>query len=325
MTVSASAQESAEDSFRHIGLIYRDFDEYATGCASFLERALALGDPALVAVPGERGELIKERLGGRAADVVFRDMAVAGRNPGRIIPAVLLAFAEANPGRRVWIIGEPIWPGRSPLEYPACVAHEALINAAFSGRDAAILCPYDAIGLEPRAIDDAGTTHPEMWDGPDVWASPSYGDPVVTAVTFDWPLPPPPRQAAMFPFEGVGALAPLREFVAGWAEAAGLPEQRIPDLLIAVNELATNTAEHTGEPGTVWMWREDGLLVCQIDDVGQIDDPMVGRVPPPDSVGRGRGILIVNELADLVRVHRRSGGTSVRIHFELPAVAAQGL
>ncbi|GAA1273332.1 sensor histidine kinase [Sphaerisporangium rubeum] len=319
MTVSASAQEPTDDPFRHIGLIYRDFDEYAAGCVSFLEQALALGEPALVAVPGDRGELIRSRLGERSADVVFRDMAVAGRNPGRIIPSVLLAFAEANQGRRVWIIGEPIWPGRSPLEYPECVAHEALINTAFTGRDAAILCPYDAAGLDPSAIDDAAVTHPHLQDGSDVWSSTAYGDPVVTAMTFDWPLPAPPRQAAMFPFDGFGSLAPLREFVAGWAGAAGLTEQRTCDLLIAVNELATNTAEYSKEPGTVWMWCEDGLLVCQIDDFGTLDDPMAGRIPPPDAVSRGRGILIVNELADLVRIHRRPGGTSVRIHFELPS------
>ncbi|MFC6086434.1 anti-sigma factor RsbA family regulatory protein [Sphaerisporangium aureirubrum] len=319
MMESASArQQSTDDPFRHIGLIYRDPDEYAAGCVSFLERGLALGDPAMVAVPGGKGDLIRERLGDRAAGVTFHDMAVAGRNPGRIIPSVLLAFAGAHMGRRAWIIGEPIWPGRSPLEYPACVAHEALINTAFSGRDAAILCPYDASGLTAREIEDAGSTHPEMWEGLESWTSPSYADPVVTAATFDWPLPLPPRQAAMFPFEGIGALTALRDFVAGWAASAGLPEVRIADLLISVNELATNTAEHARRPGTVWMWREDGLVVCQIDDCGRIDDPMVGRIPPPDAAGRGRGILIVNELSDLVRLHCHPGGTSVRIHFELP-------
>jgi anti-sigma regulatory factor (Ser/Thr protein kinase) len=319
MTVSASAWESTADPFQHVGLIYRDLDDYAAGCASFLERGLALGDPAMVAVPGGKGDVIREHLGDRSADVIFHDMAVAGRNPGRIIPSVLLAFAGAHAGRRVWIIGEPIWPGRSRLEYPACVAHEALINTAFSGRDAAILCPYDAAGLTEQEIDDAGSTHPEMWEGRSAWASATYADPVATAETFDWPLPAPPWRAAMFPFEGVGALTTLRDFVAGRAASAGLPEVRIADLLITVNELATNTAEHTKQPGTIWMWQEDGLLVCQIDDSGRIDDPLVGRVPPPDSVGRGRGMLIVNELSDLVRVHRRPAGTSIRVHFELPS------
>jgi hypothetical protein len=82
-------------------------------------------------------------------------MTVAGRNPGRIIPTVLLAFANAHPGRRVRLIGEPIWAGRSPVEYPACAQHEALINAAFTGRPATILCPYNTELLDPVWIEDA--------------------------------------------------------------------------------------------------------------------------------------------------------------------------
>ena len=42
---------------------------------------------------------------------------------------------DAHPDKHVRVIGEPIWPGRSDLEYPACVQHEALINRAFAVRD----------------------------------------------------------------------------------------------------------------------------------------------------------------------------------------------
>jgi hypothetical protein len=96
-----------------------------------------------VAVPGANRRLIREALGVDAEQVLMRDMTVAGRNPGRIIPTVLLAFADAYPGRRVRLIGEPIWAGRSETEYPACAQHEALINAAFVGRPITILCPYN--------------------------------------------------------------------------------------------------------------------------------------------------------------------------------------
>src|SRR5690606_41531439 len=88
------------------------------------------------------------------------DMAEAGRNPGRIIPGVLHAFADRHAAGRVRIVGEPVWPGRSAAEYPACAQHEALINLAFAGRPVSILCPYDTAGLHPVAIADARATHP---------------------------------------------------------------------------------------------------------------------------------------------------------------------
>ena len=127
---------ATEDQFVHPALLYRDDEEYLDGTVPFIRAGLAAGEPVAVAVPGRNLELLRTALGADTDRVVMRDMTVAGRNPGRIIPTVLLAFAGAHPGRRVRIIGEPIWAGRSAVEYPACAQHEALINAAFTGRPA---------------------------------------------------------------------------------------------------------------------------------------------------------------------------------------------
>src|SRR4051812_42135150 len=97
--------------FDHPALLYRDADEYLAGTVPFVLEGLAGGEPVAVAVPGPNLQLIRDALGGDAERVLLRDMTVAGRNPGRIIPSVLLAFANAHPGRRVRLIGEPIWAG----------------------------------------------------------------------------------------------------------------------------------------------------------------------------------------------------------------------
>ncbi|HLL36360.1 MAG TPA: MEDS domain-containing protein, partial [Streptomyces sp.] len=112
--MGAAAVPSTEDSFVHPALFYGDDREYLAGTVPFVLDGLAAGEPVAVAVPGERLRLIREGLGDAAADVRLLDMREAGRNPGRIIPGVLRAFADAQPGdRRVRIIGEPIWAGRS--------------------------------------------------------------------------------------------------------------------------------------------------------------------------------------------------------------------
>ncbi|NEY36638.1 hypothetical protein GTU99_31595, partial [Streptomyces sp. PRKS01-65] len=157
----APAAAGPVDPFVHPALFYRDDEEYLRGTVPFVREGLAAGEPVAVAVPGERLALIREALGDAADGVRMLDMREAGRNPGRIIPGVLRAFADAQPeGRRVRIIGEPIWAGRSDTEYPACVQHEALINAAFQGRTVTILCPYDAHRLDERVLADAHATHP---------------------------------------------------------------------------------------------------------------------------------------------------------------------
>lgn len=301
--------------FRHVGLLYQDPEEYGAACAGFARRGLDAGDPVLVAVPGARDAVIRAALGARAADVSYADMSVDGRNPGRIIPAVLLRFAEEHAGRRVWIVGEPIWAGRSAVEYPACAAHEALINVAFAGRDAAILCPYDTTGLAPGVVRDAYRTHPVMADAVGERPSAEYAAPESVAAAFDRPLPAPPASAHRLRYDRPAELSAVRAFVARRATAAGMPAERVSRLQVAVNELATNTLRHTDAGGTVTVWPEGGVFVCQVDDTGRLTDPLAGRIPPSPYAMGGRGLVLVNEVVDLVRMHRHPAGLTVRLHL----------
>src|SRR5687768_9967909 len=106
------------DPFVHPALFYRGADEYIAGTVPFIAEGLANGEPVAVAVPGPRLDLIRTSLGTSAAKVKMIDMTEAGRNPGRIIPGILRAYADEYKGR-VRVIGEPIWPDRTVVEYPA--------------------------------------------------------------------------------------------------------------------------------------------------------------------------------------------------------------
>lgn len=301
--------------FEHAGLLYQARDEFLDSTVGFVRSALARQEPVLVAVTPGNLDLIRTRLGPDAGRVEFADMTRAGRNPGRIIPKILLGFANRHPGRRVSIVGEPIWPGRTGLEYPACATHEALINAAFAGRDAAILCPYDAGQLSPEVVADAHLTHPVMVEGGRRRASRGYGDPAATAARFNLPLPAPPPDAARLTYRTAGELGEIRRFVTDRALAAGLPADRAIAAAVAVNELAANSLTHTAGGGVVGVWTEPPNLVCQVTDTGHVTDPLAGRLPVPPKQLRGRGLMLVNELCDLVRTYTRPGLTAIRLHL----------
>jgi anti-sigma regulatory factor (Ser/Thr protein kinase) len=301
--------------FQHPALLYRD--DFLTGTAAFVHDALEAGEPVLVAVPAARLDRLRAALGAAAARVTFVDMTVAGRNPGRIIPGVLLRFADTHPGRRVAMVSESIWPGRTALEYPACAAHEALTNAVFKGRDAAILCAYDARALDARTIADAGRTHPHLIECGVQRASDRYADPLVTAASFDLPLPLPPPAAAVLAFRSGGDLPGVRAFLRAGA-VARLPADRADDLLVAVNELATNAVQYAGG-GRLTVWTEPGLVVCQVDDGGRLTDPLVGLVTPAPESTQGRGLILAHQLCDLLRLHTARSGTSIRLQMALPA------
>jgi anti-sigma regulatory factor (Ser/Thr protein kinase) len=118
----------------------------------------------------------------------------------------------------------------------------------------------------------------------------------------------------MLAFDLLG-LSAVRRFVAGHAAVAGLSADRIADLQIAVNELATNSVSYADGTGTLRMWQADGMLVCEVRDRGWISDPLAGRLPPLTTAEHGRGLVIVNHLCDLVRVHSDVTGTTIRLHL----------
>ena len=149
------------DVFVHEALYYADLDEFLDGCTSFVREGLKRDEPALIAVPEPRLSML--RYEHRDEPVEFVDMGVAGRNPNRILPWVLRRFVREHAPARARIIGEPIFAGRSPAEIDLAVQHEALINLAFAGVEAAILCPYDVRQL-PDVVPDADRTHPVLVD-----------------------------------------------------------------------------------------------------------------------------------------------------------------
>ncbi|WP_329407479.1 anti-sigma factor RsbA family regulatory protein [Streptomyces sp. NBC_00704] len=301
-----------DEAFDHPALFYRGEREYLDGTVSFVREGLGLGEPVAVAVPGPRLELIRTALGDDAEDVLLLDMTRAGRNPGRIIPGVLRSFADAHPDTRARIIGEPVWAGRSALEYPACAQHEALINAAFEGRAVTILCPYDEEHLDERALADAAVTHPVIVsrDGrrtSDVYDWRSVVDRYNEALE-------PAADAAVLSFDAAN-LYTARAFTVEQAGRLGLGGQRLQDAELAVAELTTNSVVHGGGHGTLAVWAEADRLVCEVRDTGRLTDPLAGRRPPARGQIGGRGLMLVHYVADLVRQHTGDDGTTVRFYL----------
>ncbi|MFI7679065.1 anti-sigma factor RsbA family regulatory protein [Actinophytocola sp. NPDC049390] len=307
------------ESFTHPAVFYRSTEEYLATMVPFVLAGQAVGEPVAVAVPGANLVAVREEVagrGGRVEDVRWLDMTEAGRNPGRIIPAVLRAFADEHADRRVRVIGEPVWAGRTDAEYPACVQHEALINAAFEGRRATIVCPYDARRLGAVALADAAATHPILVDDGRSRTSQDY-DPDRIVSAYNQPLAAP-DDAAEFLITASG-LGEIRRWATSAAATHGVDDDRWADVALVVTELATNSLEHGTGDARLRVWHTGTDLVFQTANMGRMSDPLVGRRPVPANALRGRGLLTVNLMSDLVRVHTARDRTTVRACFRLAA------
>ena len=106
--------------------------------------------------------------------------------------------------------------------------------------------------------------------------------------------------------------------IPGHAAAAGLNPDRTADLVLAVDEVASNSLRHGGGRGTLRIWREQGALVCEVRDAGRFEDPLAGRERPALDRDGGRGLWMVNQLCDLVQLRSFPSGAVVRLHVYLP-------
>jgi anti-sigma regulatory factor (Ser/Thr protein kinase) len=307
-----------EDAFRHEALFYSGEEGFLRGMLPFVQDGLRAGEAVLVAVTAERATALQAALGDDAAGVRFIDTRSLARNPARAIPAWRAFLSEhADDDAPVRGIGEPVWPGRSEAELEECVRHESLLNAAFAfGPPWSLLCPYDLDKLDERQIEHARQTHPAvMHEGiskrSDAYLPLHRAPNVLTGALPDAPRE---RDELAFTFHGLGA---VRSVVSSCADRAGLHEDARDDLVLAVNELVTNSVQYGGGGGTLRIWAEPDALVCDVRDRGYIVDPLAGRIAPPVDQHGGRGLWLVNHLCDLVQIRSTPNGTTVRVRAHL--------
>lgn len=302
--------------FHHEVLFYGDSDEFLAGTVPYLREAIEAGDPALVAVGPARTAALQGELGADADAVCFADMHSLGRNPARIIPFWRDFLDEdADGGRSLRGIGEPIWPGRSPHELDECRRHESLLNVAFDDAVTfSLLCPYDTQRLPDEELEAAARCHPFVsGSGLGNIETAENGSP---AGIFAGVLPPRPTDAATLGF-GREELSQVRALVQHEAEHVGLQPERASDLVTAASELAANSIAHGGGRGSVWVWCDDSDLAVEVGDAGLIEEPLVGRRRPPPAQEGGRGLWIANLLCDLVQIRSGDEGTAVRLRMNL--------
>ena len=140
-------------------------------------------------------------------------------------------------------------------------------------------------------------------------SSGSYRPPVEALV--EYPPPPPPELgpfAAELSF-GAEELGDLRHLVAEVVGRSGAAPDRVADLVLAVNEIGSNSIEHGAGQGRLRLWVTDEAVTAEIADGGTADLPFPGMVAPSAVGVRGRGLWLalgaVATPAGCVERHRR--------------------
>ena len=126
------------------------------------------------------------------------------------------------------------------------------------------------------------------------------------SVSYEATFPPTPQ--------GVGA---LRREVAAFAQHAGLDDDGVAGVRLAVSEAATNAVVHgyressEGELKVVAFVAKRELNVI-------VSDAGLGLAPRPDSPGVGLGMPLMASVTSRFRVVSRGAGTEIHMAFALP-------
>ncbi len=140
-----------------------------------------------------------------------------------------------------------------------------------------------------------------------------------------------------------GTLYALRAAVQAHAGQAGLSEDRVGEVVLAIHELAANAIAHGAGHGRLRMWERAGALSCEIVDAGPVGagcptgpSPVGAGLPTEPSPGRagrpsgpseaadpwpavdGHGLWLVRQVADQLDLRSGPRGTRAVVTFALP-------
>jgi serine/threonine-protein kinase RsbW len=111
----------------------------------------------------------------------------------------------------------------------------------------------------------------------------------------------------------------VRRFVATHARRCGLDEDSVGDLVIAVNEIATNGVRHGSPKAELRMWTAGGRVIAEIRDEGHWVPSDAGETPPTSEAEGGMGLWVTRQICSAVHIIAGERGTIVRLEMPLPA------
>jgi anti-sigma regulatory factor (Ser/Thr protein kinase) len=299
-----------ETQFNHQALIYGSEHELVETAATITRAGIDRDEPVLVVLKERKARALREALGPDAAAVDFADAVAWYDAPPRALRAYALYMQEHGDRGRLHVFAELVLDLAAPALCREWMRYESMLNLAFAGAPASITCVYDERALPEAVLADARRTHPELISGTSHAPSGEYLDlPSFTDLIDAQELEQPATEPRELDF--TWDLDDLRAHAEAEALAAGIRRTRVPEVVLAVNEVATNAVMHGGGRGRMRTWAERGHFVCEITDNGTgIADPHVGYL---DSAA-GTGLWMTRQLTELVEVRRGASGTTVRIH-----------
>jgi PAS domain S-box-containing protein len=145
-------------------------------------------------------------------------------------------------------------------------------------------------------------------------APPAGYDDDIAIVVYRRPYPPLTIHRTI----NADQLGELRHQLSGWLRGAGVTEERVADIVLAVNEAVANSIEHGYRGRKLGKVRVNGANDGARVDL-KITDKGKWRPAAADPGVRGRGLLLIRAVSDWLELDCTPKGTTVSMSFSLSA------
>jgi anti-sigma regulatory factor (Ser/Thr protein kinase) len=190
---------------------------------------------------------------------------------------------------------------------------DAAMNVALSDLPVHLTCFFPEMPLHLEVVDGARRNHPLLLEDGGPRHNPDHRPPHEVLSVSPAPAPVllgPPDTRIVF---GAWQLNEVRAVVESSLLARGYGRDRAEDVVLAVNEVATNAVEHGAGEALISVWEGPDAFVFEVQDTGSLRDPLPGLRAPHPSEARGRGVWIARQLCDSLHVWPERNGTHVRM------------
>jgi anti-sigma regulatory factor (Ser/Thr protein kinase) len=190
---------------------------------------------------------------------------------------------------------------------------DAAANVALAELPLTLTCFFPELPVHQEVLDGAWRNHPLLLVDGRLRHNPDHRCPRDVLTERPAPAPallgPPDLRMSYSAWQ----LHDVRAAVEQAVLTAGYERSRVEDVVLAVNEVATNAVEHGATEAELCVWTGSDGFVCEVHDGGILADPLPGLQAPHPYEPRGRGVWIARQLCDLLHVWADAHGTHVRM------------
>jgi anti-sigma regulatory factor (Ser/Thr protein kinase) len=304
--------------FAHMAVFYDSDEQLRELMLPYLEEGLRYHEKILLVVSEAAGRVLRGALGNAAKRLQWGSSELCYDRLGRIFGGFDDYLAQQRcAGVPARMIGE-FDSATSPERLRQYLRYESMANEVYAPYGYPVVCLWDQRRYAPDVLADVRAVHPQLLDTGGAIDNAEYRMPIDYLTREQTPPPAAPKDPDLdVHLDSADDLSALRRRLRRWGGGV-VNDQDNDDIIIAVDEIATNALEHGHPPARVRGWTTLEALFVRVDDHGSDRIPTTtGYRRPSTDARRGRGIWIARHLADVLTTHIGSTGTTVVLMFPL--------